>query len=383
MSCGTTLPTAEGTDGQRHLTVYVLGQHRTGWDADACHRLVAAAVARRPRPRGDPPRRRRPAPGAWRLLRGDDTRGRPGPPPRLQRQPSRAIAPDALQPGLPRGPRRDDRDAALATSRRAVAAGFDDAEQMRPGPGPGLPGRGRRPRALVTDLTARLTLLASERGLRLEPETAGAGRAAPRRRPESGLLPPAPATHLARRRPGHRPGERFPLAGRRAVRPRLVVTLGLPDADTPYLSRNAFVFAFGTDAKGGGWGAFWVPTLGRWQPVAELAPRFDQDGAPVRLAIPWSLIQPLHPLVDPVLGFNATLLGAAARHPAPTPSPSSPTRGLLPRGGRPPRGAPGLRTPTPGPGRPSWAACDAQHRPRRRAGLRADRGRPRPPARAR
>ncbi|MFN2370324.1 MAG: hypothetical protein ABR506_04120, partial [Candidatus Krumholzibacteriia bacterium] len=202
-------------------------------------------------------------------------------------------------------------DAALTTLARAVARGFDRLEHLDTDPD--LDSLRGEPRfaALVTELRAGLVLAAAERGVRLVPEGSGelfladfqhgAGFPEPASTPASLLLSwRAEGLELKLRGAPAWPADP-------ARRPRLRVTVGLPDPEAPYLTRGAFHFAFGTGVKGQGWGAVWVPTLERWQPVAELTPRFDDQGHPAAVLVPWSLIQPWHPLTDPLLGINAAL----------------------------------------------------------------------------
>ncbi len=207
--------------------------------------------------------------------------------------------------------------AALASLERAAAARFDDLAQLETDPDL-APLRGEpRFAALVTEIRTRLVLAAAERGVRLAP-----GRPA-----EVTLHPdgPSPLSALPRISLEWRPEglvvsgiDGGPWPGDAQSSPRLLLTLGPRDRDEPYLARGAFVFAFGAGPKGSGWGAVRVPALDRWQPVAELAPRFGQGGRPWTVTVPWSLVQPFHPLTDPAFGLNAALtLSPVAGEPGP------------------------------------------------------------------
>jgi hypothetical protein len=91
--------------------------------------------------------------------------------------------------------------------------------------------------------------------------------------------------------------------------PGLVVTLGLPEADSPARTANYFVFAFGTESERP-IGAVYLAGQKRWQAVAEMAPkiRVDENGnIEVKTMVPWTAILPYDPVVDDQLGFNAAL----------------------------------------------------------------------------
>ena len=197
---------------------------------------------------------------------------------------------------------------ALATLEQAVGAGYDNIEQMTADPDLADLADDPRFRALVTEIRTPLVLAAAERGVRLAPDRADVLRLSGNRPnplsslPELGLSWQTDALVLRLDR-----GASWLATG--DARPGLVVTIGLPDPDEPYRTANGFVFAFGLDAKGHGWGALWVPTLARWQRIAELAPRLEGRDRPALMRIPWSLLQPLHPLTDPLLGINASLDG--------------------------------------------------------------------------
>ena len=197
---------------------------------------------------------------------------------------------------------------ALATLQQVVAAGYDNLEQLTTDPDLAPLADDPRFIALVTEIRTRLVLAAAERGVRLAPDRPAELRLSGNRPNPLSSLPSLvlvwEADALLLRLDG---GAKW--LGTADARPGLVVTLGLIDPQEPYRTGNSFVFAFGRDAKGHGWGAVWVPTLGRWQRIAELAPRSDGTDQPAVMRIPWSLVQPLHPLTDPVLGINAALDG--------------------------------------------------------------------------
>ncbi len=91
----------------------------------------------------------------------------------------------------------------------------------------------------------------------------------------------------------------------------LIFTLGVPDPESPkgYQTSNFFLFAFGLE-KNTPVGAVYLTGQDRWQPIAELTPKIRQDGADkleLRATIPWPSILPYNPLVDDMMGFNATL----------------------------------------------------------------------------
>ncbi len=199
-------------------------------------------------------------------------------------------------------------EAALATLQQVVAAGYDNLEQLTTDADLTVLADDPRYTALVTELRTRLVLTAAERGVRLAPNRPAELRLSGNRPNPLSSLPSLvlvwEADALLVRLDG---GAKW--LGTSEARPGLLVTLGLIDPDEPYRTCDSFVFAFGRDAKGHGWGALWVPSLGRWQRIAELAPSIDGRDRPAVMRIPWSLLQPLHPLTDPVLGFNAALDG--------------------------------------------------------------------------
>ncbi len=91
----------------------------------------------------------------------------------------------------------------------------------------------------------------------------------------------------------------------------LVFTLGVPDTESPkgYQTSNFFLFAFGLE-KNTPVGAVYLTGQDRWQPISELTPKIRQDGEDkleLRASIPWPSILPYNPLVDNLLGFNASL----------------------------------------------------------------------------
>jgi hypothetical protein len=105
------------------------------------------------------------------------------------------------------------------------------------------------------------------------------------------------------------PGEPKWLSDRQS-RPRLLVTLGGVDGAAPWRRDDGVVIACGADGKGAFWGALWLAGPDRWQTVAELQPTLVEDGGEPRMAVrvPWQLIQPLHPLTEPLLGLNIARL---------------------------------------------------------------------------
>jgi len=91
----------------------------------------------------------------------------------------------------------------------------------------------------------------------------------------------------------------------------LIFTIGVPDSENPegYQTSNFFLFAFGLE-KSTPVGAVYLTTQGRWQPVSELTPKIRQDtedNLELRATIPWTSILPYNPLVDDMLGFNASV----------------------------------------------------------------------------
>jgi hypothetical protein len=93
--------------------------------------------------------------------------------------------------------------------------------------------------------------------------------------------------------------------------PGLVCTIGIPPdgAGDSFQTANHFIFAFGMDNKRA-LGAMFVAGPDRWQPIAELQPKIrhgDGQTLEMKATIPWTAILPYDPLVDPALGFNATV----------------------------------------------------------------------------
>ena len=90
----------------------------------------------------------------------------------------------------------------------------------------------------------------------------------------------------------------------------LVFTLGILDSSNQkYWTSNFFLFAFGLE-KGSALGAIYLAGQNRWQTLSELQPKIRQDAEDnleLRATIPWASILPYNPLVDEMLGFNASL----------------------------------------------------------------------------
>ncbi len=91
------------------------------------------------------------------------------------------------------------------------------------------------------------------------------------------------------------------------------VNLVVPDSTHGFESDVAFSFAFGMFQRRTT-GAVYVPgDGGRWQRVAELAPkvRIDEQRGRVHLSllIPWRSVAPYHPLIDSELGLNVVYQG--------------------------------------------------------------------------
>lgn len=192
---------------------------------------------------------------------------------------------------------------ALATLARP-GSGFDAVEQLEADPDLAPLRDDPRFRAVVTEIRSRLVLDASAQGVLLVPGKAERIRLRASGPTPLSAWPPFTLTWTTEALVvTEARGKALPPSA--VDEPQLVLTIGPRDHDAPFLTRQPFRFAFGADAAGP-WGAVWVPTLGRWQRVAELAPRTGNGGA-WSVAVPWSLIQPFHPLADPDLGFNLTL----------------------------------------------------------------------------
>ena len=91
------------------------------------------------------------------------------------------------------------------------------------------------------------------------------------------------------------------------------VNVVVPDSTRGFESDVAFSFAFGMFQRRTT-GAVYVPgDGGRWQRVAELAPkvRIDEQRGRVHvsLLIPWRSVAPYHPLIDSELGLNVVYQG--------------------------------------------------------------------------
>lgn len=207
-------------------------------------------------------------------------------------------------------------EAALASLRASLDAGFDDFAHALTDPD--LQGAdAARFKQVVEDRVQRRSAMSARRGAILAPAL-----------PQTLALEPAPGQ-------GPSDGARVTLTWQPAG---LDLRLELDDTDGRWLpapecrpwsgeggvlmalgpldpesgeTTDSFVFGFGLE-KDAGVGALFVVETGQWQRVRELTPKVRGAGT-ARLVldvnIPWLAIAPYHPLVDPVLGLNVTLLG--------------------------------------------------------------------------
>lgn len=206
---------------------------------------------------------------------------------------------------------------AVASLRAAIEAGFDDLDFAAADPDLREGAAAARLAQAIADGQARRGAMSDRRGARLAQDA-----------PVSLALEPAPGaapdgsrvtvtwrpTGLELRLETGADGARCLAGGDSAPWSGgggLVVALGPLDADGSGRTSDAFVFGFGLE-KDAGVGAVYVPESGGWQRVRELAPKIRGAGTgkvTLDATIPWAALKPYHPLVDPSLGFNATLVG--------------------------------------------------------------------------
>ncbi len=209
-------------------------------------------------------------------------------------------------------------DRAVASLRAALAAGYDDLAHATADPDLRLGDAAPRLARLLADERERRAQMSARRGVRL---VEGVAATLP--------LEPAPgdgapdgsrvtvtwrSSHLELRleAPDERgrwlpAGEAAPWSGSGG----LLVVLGPAAGDGSGETADAFVFGFGLE-KNAGVGAVFLPAVGAWQRVRELAPKIRGAGSDrlvIDVSIPWTALAPYHPLVDAELGLNVALVG--------------------------------------------------------------------------
>ncbi len=207
--------------------------------------------------------------------------------------------------------RAGDARQALATLRRALAAGFDEMGfALRD---PDLTGVADDPRLFRLDAEAANSLAALSRNRALRVRYDAWSPAAILDTAEGGGL--APTVELRWLQTGLRiritTGKGWddyaasglpPWAGGAGV----VVTLAIPDSTAAFDGGNTFTFAAGFE-KGGPTAAQYLPGVRRWQRITEMDPKFDRDKdgrAVLTFSIPWQAVMPFHPLADQRMGIN-------------------------------------------------------------------------------
>ncbi len=208
---------------------------------------------------------------------------------------------------------------AVATFTKAVNAGFDDFAGASVDPD--LAGLDQNPTMtrLVSEHRDRLAKLAASRAVSLawKEESAPLVLANDSPGPVTGgpeirltWLPTGLGIELRAAPPWSSlvgPGNLAPWNGGSG----LIFTLGVPDSNKAgeFQTSNHFVFAFGME-KNLPVGAAYLARPNRWQPISELQPKIrldERDHLELRATIPWASILPYDPLVDALLGCNATV----------------------------------------------------------------------------
>lgn len=207
-------------------------------------------------------------------------------------------------------------EAALATLRAALDAGFDDFAHALADPDLQGADAGRF-KQVIGDRVQRRGAMSARRGAVLadgRPQTL-ALEPAPGQGPADGArvtLTWQPAGLDLRLELDDTDGRWLPAPESRpwSGEGGVLLALGPLDPDSGETT-DSFVFGFGLE-KDAGVGALFVVETGQWQRVREVTPKVRGAGT-ARLVldatIPWLAIAPYHPLVDPVLGINVTLLG--------------------------------------------------------------------------